>query len=421
MSLQPEPFSRRGAGLASKAFFYARTPMLLIDPAGIVIDTNAACRVLLGLDLAGCNGQLYTYLLDRLGSRTSGALLPLDGVTSTHFASPRDDLSARRVPQLDTADLRAAVSECLYHSAAFGPVRLRVSEVPSIDTESGTCSGSIVSLEVADLPALAAFQGGVDRRLGHEVMWEVYAASYDRTLSEMPFYQEVVERHYAAMNKSEVNTVLDIGAGTGTVTTRLLGAGKRVTAVDVNRAMLEKLNIKINEEWRDRLTIIEDTAEWLPHLGDEIFDGVTVLLSFFDMENPIAALGEAQRVLKPGGTLVITEPRACFNVAKLMAAAEDALRARSLLDRLAGDWKRIQTVAPLVRDAVQEVQTRKAAADTKQDWHAEALFDALQRNGFINLTFQESHLGNCATISGFKPSSRATLRYFGTALGEAST
>jgi len=119
---------------------------------------------------------------------------------------------------------------------------------------------------------------------------------------------------------------------------------------------------------------------------------------------PIAALAEAQRVLKPSGTLVVTEPRACFNVVELMTAAEEALRARGLLDRLSGDWKRIQTVAPLVRDAVQDTQSRKVAAAAKQDWHAEAIFDTLRRDGFTGLTFQAAHLGNCASITGSKGS-----------------
>jgi len=258
-------------------------------------------------------------------------------------------------------------------------------------------------LEIEDPHALAAFRHAVDVRSGHEVMWEVYAASYDHILPELPFYQEVVERHCAAMSAADIHAVLDLGAGTGTVTVRLLGAGKCVTAVDINRAMLENLYAKLDAEAADRVTVIEDTAESLPHLPDVSFDGVTVLLAFFDMDSPLAALHEAQRLLKPGGSLVITEPRACFNVAQLMAAAEDALRGQGVMDRLADDWKRIQIVAPLVRDAVRDVNARKAAAPAGRDWHAEAILDRLREAGYEGLSFRESHLGNCATVEGRKP------------------
>jgi ubiquinone/menaquinone biosynthesis C-methylase UbiE len=229
-------------------------------------------------------------------------------------------------------------------------------------------------------------------------LWEVYAASYDCILCELPFYQEVVDRHCATMSTSGISSVLDIGAGTGSVTVRLLRGGKHVTAVDVNEAMLRRLESKITPEWSDRLTIIDDTAERLPHFPDAVFDGVTVLLAFFDMDDPIAALGEAQRVLKPGGTLVITEPRECWNLTELMTAAQEALRSRGVLERLANDWKRIQAIAPLVSDAVQDKQSRKSA---------EAILDILRRNGFTGLTFRESHLGNCATITGSKASLHA--------------
>jgi ubiquinone/menaquinone biosynthesis C-methylase UbiE len=410
-----ELLSQQSTGLPLKALFYTRTPMLLIDLGGVIVDTNAAARELLGRDLAGCKGQHYTYLLNGVRPRTEGSLLPADGMAITHFATPVDDIYARRMPQLDTVDLRVATVECCYHSARHGPVPLRVSEVPCIDTESGACAGSLVSLEVADLPTLTAFQRGVDRRLAREVMWEVYAASYDRILPELPFYREVVERHYGAMSNPAISTVLDIGAGTGSVTVRLLGAGKWVTAVDVNRAMLEKMDSKREAGWRDRLTVIEDTAERLPHLRDGAFDGVTVLLAFFDMDDPIAALAEAQRLLKPGGTLVVTEPRAQFNVVELMTAAEEALRSKGLLDRLAGNWKRIQTVAPLIRDAVQDTHSRKIAIGAKQDWHAEAIFDTLALDGFTGLTFQEAHIGNCASITGCK-----AIRSFGLATAPGS-
>jgi ubiquinone/menaquinone biosynthesis C-methylase UbiE len=329
-------------------------------------------------------------------------MLSPDGTARTRFADPNDTGPAARAPELGTADLRAAVCECLYHSARYGSVPLRVAETPCIDTRSGACIGSIVNLEVVGPSALSAWRTGVDRRVSHEIMWEVYAASYDRILSELFFYQEVVERHCAALSGPAIGTVLDVGSGTGTVTSRLLGAGKRVTAVAINRAMLEQMWSKIDPGWGDRLTVIEDTAERLPHLRDGAFDGVNVLLAFFDMDDPIAALAEAQRVLKPGGTIIITEPRARFDVAALMAAAEESLRTRGILDRLSGDWRRIETVAPLVRDSIRDTEGLKAAPTARQDWHAEAIFDTLRRDGFTDPTFQESHLGNCATIRGLK-------------------
>lgn len=228
---------------------------------------------------------------------------------------------------------------------------------------------------------------------------------YDHILSELPFYQEVVERHYTAMKPAHIRTVLDVGAGTGIPTLRLLDLGKHVTAVDISRAMLQKLYSKLDAGHAMRLTVIEDTAESLPHLPDASFDGVSVLLAFFDMHDPWSALGETQRLLKPGGTLIVTEPRACFNVDQLMTAAEESLRAKGLLEKLAADWKRIQSVAPLIRDTIRDSQARTTGTSLEQNWHAEAILEIMRRDEFSNLTFCESHLGNCATITGKKRNS----------------
>jgi ubiquinone/menaquinone biosynthesis C-methylase UbiE len=169
--------------------------------------------------------------------------------------------------------------------------------------------------------------------------------------------------------------------------------------------MLQKLYSKLNPRHDERLTIIEDTAESLPHLPDASFDGASVLLAFFDMNDPLSALRESLRLLKPGGILIVTEPRACFNVDQLMTAAEESLRAKGLLEGLAADWRRIQTVAPLIRDTILDIQARTTATPSQQGWHAEAILEIMRRDGFSNLTFRESHLGNCATITGKKRNS----------------
>jgi SAM-dependent methyltransferase len=86
--------------------------------------------------------------------------------------------------------------------------------------------------------------------------------------------------------------VLDLAAGTGKLTRLLVSTGAHVIAVEPVEAMRAKL--------RD-VEVLDGTAEAIP-LPDASVDAVTVGQAFHWFD-PAAALGEIDRVLRPGGGL----------------------------------------------------------------------------------------------------------------------
>ena len=382
----------------AKGFFFSRTPMLLLDQDARVLDINAALQELMRTDLAGCKSYDFHYLSERLRPRLEGELFPFQGVARTCL-SP----SAAGKARLGFNDLHIAQVVCRYHSPGFGAARLRSVEIPCLEITTGELKGSIVNVEILELEEESTYWDGVRKRWAHEVMWEIYAASYDRILPEMPFYREVVDRHLAAIRAAGAARVLDIGAGTGNVAVPLLKDGRPVAAVNISRAMLAKLSSKLDGASEKNLTVIEDTAECLPHLNDGSFDGVTALLAFFDMRDPRAALLEAVRVLRPGGTLVVTDPKAGFNVKQLMTFGENHLRESGLYEDLRDDWARIQSVAPALEACIQSNTSAGEEESSRPRWSAETIHEILRGLGFAELTLEDSHLGNCATIAGKKP------------------
>ena len=87
--------------------------------------------------------------------------------------------------------------------------------------------------------------------------------------------------------------VLDLGAGTGKLTTVLLDLGLDVVAVEPSQPMRERIPA--------RAEVVEGSAESLP-LEDGSVDAVLVGQAFhwFDADK---ALAEMARVLRPGGTV----------------------------------------------------------------------------------------------------------------------
>jgi len=99
--------------------------------------------------------------------------------------------------------------------------------------------------------------------------------------------------------------VLDLGCGAGVLTERLVAAGHDVDAVDMAPDMLEfsKQRLAAYDSSKYRLQRAECQALPFP---DATFDVVACIGVFGYMEDVDAAIREIRRVLRPGGTLVLS-------------------------------------------------------------------------------------------------------------------
>jgi ubiquinone/menaquinone biosynthesis C-methylase UbiE len=92
--------------------------------------------------------------------------------------------------------------------------------------------------------------------------------------------------------------VVDLGAGTGKLTQRVLELGHRVTAVEPLPEMLDRLRAAVPDA-----SAVLGTAEVIP-LADDSADVVTVAQAFHWFDHG-PALEEIARVLRPGGHLAL--------------------------------------------------------------------------------------------------------------------
>lgn len=100
--------------------------------------------------------------------------------------------------------------------------------------------------------------------------------------------------------------VLDVGCGTGYVLRQLAGRLPDTTAflgVDAAPKMIE---VARNNTADERVRYAHGTAENLP-AADAAFDLVLTTTSFDHWEDQAKGVAECARVLRPGGTLVLTD------------------------------------------------------------------------------------------------------------------
>jgi demethylmenaquinone methyltransferase / 2-methoxy-6-polyprenyl-1,4-benzoquinol methylase len=102
---------------------------------------------------------------------------------------------------------------------------------------------------------------------------------------------------------------LDVAGGTGDVAFRVLDAGgpkTHVTVLDINGDMLNVGRERAGSKYSGRVNFIEANAESLP-LPDNSFDAYTIAFGIRNVPRIDVALGEAYRVLKRGGRLMVLE------------------------------------------------------------------------------------------------------------------
>jgi ubiquinone/menaquinone biosynthesis C-methylase UbiE len=103
----------------------------------------------------------------------------------------------------------------------------------------------------------------------------------------------------------EGDRVLDVGCGTGFATEGLLEYTEDVYGLDQSEHQLEKAYAKFGK--RGQVTFQRGDAERLPFKNDT-FDALWSSGSIEYWPNPVAALEEFRRVVRPGGPVLVVGP-----------------------------------------------------------------------------------------------------------------
>lgn len=139
------------------------------------------------------------------------------------------------------------------------------------------------------------------------------ATSYDAVAEQFDFFTERLTSPLAAhlISLAEIkppDSVLDVGTGTGVVAllaVKRIAKGGRVHGIDLSEGMLTTATAKAEKlGLEEKIKFSQMDAENL-EFEAETFDAVVSLFALLHFPNPLTALKEIYRVMRPGGKFVV--------------------------------------------------------------------------------------------------------------------
>jgi ubiquinone/menaquinone biosynthesis C-methylase UbiE len=148
------------------------------------------------------------------------------------------------------------------------------------------------------------------------------------------------ERLHEVLRPEPGERVLEIGPGTGYYTLDLaqwIGPEGAVEIFDLQQEFLDHVGRRAAERGLANVRPTQGDASALPYEEDSI-DAVVLTAVLGEIPDPVAALREIARVLRPGGRLVVGELFGDPHFTTLAALKREAAEAGLAYERHSGNW-----------------------------------------------------------------------------------
>jgi len=143
---------------------------------------------------------------------------------------------------------------------------------------------------------------------GNENIWSEYSRIYRKVLPQLSFFRELQAKVIGLCQPYK--KILDAGCGPGLYFEKLFEQGKDVYGIDLNAGMIESLKkglgSRIPLEAIESKVIVGDIKH-LPY-KDNFFDAAINVNVLYNVPDPLNALKELHRAIRPGGALIIAGP-----------------------------------------------------------------------------------------------------------------
>jgi ArsR family transcriptional regulator len=210
---------------------------------------------------------------------------------SRHLKLLADGGLIERLPEGQWVFYRLAEAPPSEREAGIG--RLLAALVPGGDARIALDAARLAAVKAARAEAAASY-------------FAANAKSWDKIRALYVDDREVEAALLRLVEGERIESLLDVGTGTGRVLECLAGRIARGVGVDSSRDMLAVARARLAAAGHSHCHVRQADMYALPML-DGTFDAVTLHLVLHYADRPAAAIAEAARVLKPGGRLIVVD------------------------------------------------------------------------------------------------------------------
>jgi len=164
---------------------------------------------------------------------------------------------------------------------------------------------------------------GLNTNTWNRIRYTIYLPVYDLVADRI--FRKYRRRSIKLLKAKPGDRILIVGAGTGLDLPYLQGYGQ-LTAIDLTPGMISRLRQRAEKLHLPVQALVMDGQQLA--FADSSFDAVLLHLILAVVPEPVACLKEVERVLKPGGTVMVFD--------KFLAEGQAPSGLRRLLNQLTG-------------------------------------------------------------------------------------
>lgn len=329
------------------------TPTYFLDPHLAVVSWNVAFELIFKPILPSIRRRHVNYFIVELANQ--------DEVID-HAREFTERVKDGQLPLVDLEPL-------IYESPDYGRVEFIKVATQLTDGEASLKAWSVaLLLKKIDW---TLYLGSLEERLREDRLWGLYAVSYDAILQRFRPYQDLVEDVIGAL-PSAPSRILELGAGTGNVTQRLLERNYNVMAVENNPYMLEKMAAK-GLRSKPKLTVLLESVEDTEFDNRRNFDAAVAVNVVYALEDPLRCFRKVAEALRRGGIFALSTTHSNTNLDALLEAIKADLESGARLPEYREHYERLVSV----NRAIEKTIAGRYSLEQYKEWLMDAGFQII--------------------------------------------